>query len=122
MKKSALTLIVLWSYLLVVSYIGLNSYSGAAMKNLGAWQLMLASALIVPIVALGIISGVNSSASGNKAAIEFVALNKKQLKTYGLGVLLLIAIVGGLIMVAAAIWGVLVNAFLLIIAVVKKHG
>ena len=113
---------VLWSYLLVVCYYGLDSYSGAGMKDLGAWQLMLASAAIVPIIALAIISSINSSSDENDAALEFVALNKKQLKTYGVGVLLLIAILGGLIMVAAAVWGVLVNAFLLITALGKKHG
>ena len=122
MKKSAFTLIVLWSYLLVVSYFGLNSYSGVGIKNLGAWQLMLASALIIPIVVFGIICEVNSSANGNKDAIKFVALNKNQLKAYGLGVLLLVIIVGGLIMAVAAIWGILGNAFLIINAVVKKHG
>jgi hypothetical protein len=122
MKKPAFTLMVLWSYLLVVSYYGLDSYSGTGMKDLGAWQLMLASAAIVPMIALAVISGVNSSSGENNAALEFVALNKKQLKTYGLGVLLLIAIFGGLIMVAAVVWGVLVNAFLFVTALVKKHG
>jgi hypothetical protein len=55
------------------------------MKDLGAWQLMLASAAIVPIIALAVISGVNSSSGENDATLEFVAINKKQLKTYGMG-------------------------------------
>lgn len=122
MKKPAFVLMVLWSYLLVVSYYGLNSYSGAGMKDLSAWQLMLASAAIVPIIALAVIAGVNSNPGKNDATPEFVTLNKKQLKTYGLGVLFLIAIFGVLIMIAAAVWGVLVNAFLFATALVRKHG
>jgi len=113
---------VLWSYLLIVSYYGLESYSGAGMKDLSAWKLMLASAAIVPIIALSVIYGVNSRSGKNKTVLEFIALNTKQLKTYGLGVLFLIIIFGGLIMVAAAVWGVLANAFLLATALVKKNG
>jgi len=122
MKKAALFLMLLWSYLLVVSYYGLDSYSGAAMRNLGAWQLMLVSALIVPIVALGVVSFVKPNSDNNETTLKFISLNIKQLKAYGIGALLLIVLVGGLIMVGAALCGIFINVFFFATALVKRNG
>jgi len=83
---------------------------------------MLASAIIVPLAALAIISSVNTDTPNNKQIIEFISLNKKQLRMYGFGVLLAIILVGGLIMLAAAIWGCLLNTFLCIYAWGKSNA
>ncbi len=121
MKKPAFVLLLLWSYLLIVSSYGLASYSGAGMKGLGAWQLVLFSAAIIPIIAFLIISSINSSYGENAEALEFVSLNKKQLKMYAAGVLLLLLIIGIFVMMVASVWAVLVNAFVLIKSLGKKQ-
>jgi len=124
MLRAAFYLMVLWSYLLVVCFYAFTHVDniGTTMTNSGAWLTMLASAIIVPLAALAIISSVNTDTPNNKQIIEFISLNKKQLRMYGFGVLLAIILVGGLIMLAAAIWGCLLNIFLCIYAWSKSNA
>ncbi len=81
---------------------------------------MLASALIVPVLASVVVFAAQSNSDESEAKIRFIESNRKQLKIYGLGVLLLIIIIGGAVMVGAAIWGVLINAFFLTSSFVRR--
>ncbi len=79
------------------------------------WQLLFVAALLAPGIAFAVISPLLSDYEGsNSTIIEFVSLNLMQLKTYMVGIFLTIVVVGIVVVVMAAVWGLLLNSFLLV--------
>ena len=92
--------------------------------NNSTWIPLLTSALIVPTIAYLIVNFIGNNYKNDIDAQDFVNFNLKQLKIYGVGILLAIILIGGLIMYVAAIGAVIINIFLFIAFFfsAKKHG
>lgn len=83
---------------------------------------MLASAFIVPIVASSVVFCVKRNLENNEIKPIFISLNTKQLKAYVIGILLIIVLIGGLIMVGAALCGIFINVYFFATALLKRNG
>jgi len=116
MKKSALSLIVVWACVLAIAcWFAISIYKGGSLRVPDTWQLLFVAALLAPGIAFALISPLLSDYEGsNSATIEFVSLNLMQLKTYMVGIFLTIVVVGVVVVLMAAVWGLLLNSFLLV--------
>jgi len=115
MKKSALSLIIVWACVLAITcWVAIGIYSGGSLRVPDSWQLLFISALLAPGIAYAVINPlINHTESSNNAVIDFINLNLVQLKTYMVGIFLTIVLVGVVIIIIAALWGLLLNSFLL---------
>jgi hypothetical protein len=116
MKKSALSLIILWAGVLAITcWVAISIYSSGGFRVPNSWQFLFISALLAPGIAYAVINPLISHTEGrNNAIVDFINLNLLQLKTYMVGIFLTIVVVGVVVVIMAALWGLLLNSFLLI--------
>ena len=106
-------MLTLWLYLLIIPFF-IDTGSGdlyTSLKDSKIYPIFVFSLIIVPLLILLMTYFVKANYEGI-AVDNFVNTNRKVLKIYGVGILLLIVLFGVFIVIVAIARGIIINSIL----------